>query len=153
MTTASSAMARSHSVSKGQRRPRRASAGSGLPAGRALCARLAELIVDEADGANNRFEVAAALNREIQAALAGGGDGPFWGHPAGHAYLHLTPKRPRPFPAVPNGRLVERTEREGMATTHWKMETDHASYLISIIQRIVWMNQPHAGGHECHIGV
>jgi len=58
-------------------------ADAGLPAGRALCARLDGLIRDEADGANNRFEVAGILNREIQAALGGGFDGPFWGHPSG----------------------------------------------------------------------
>jgi hypothetical protein len=58
-------------------------ADAGLPGGRALCARLAGLIRDEPDGANNRFEAAGILNREIQAAFGGGFDGPVWGHPAG----------------------------------------------------------------------
>jgi len=41
-------------------------AEAGLPAGRALCARLASLVRDEAHGANNRFEVAGLLNREAR---------------------------------------------------------------------------------------
>ena len=56
-------------------------AEAGLPAGRALCARLAAMVRDAPDGTNNRFEVAGLLNREIQATLAGEFDGPFWGHP------------------------------------------------------------------------
>ena len=84
-------------------------ADAGLPAGRALCARLDGLIRDAPDGANNRFEVAGTLNREIQAAFGGGFDGPFWGHPSGHEYADLSPTRPRPFPPrISDGRLVER---------------------------------------------
>ena len=99
-------------------------AGSGLPAGRALCARLAELIVDGADGANNRFEVAAALNREIQAACGGGFRGPFWGHPPGRRFPHLSPTRPRPFPAhISDGRLVERRLASRRIQSPWKLFT------------------------------
>ena len=43
---------------------------------RAMWALLAELVVDADDNANNRFEVAAELNRRI-----GTGPGPFWGCP------------------------------------------------------------------------
>lgn len=99
-------------------------AAAGLPVGRALCARLAALIRDEPDGSNNRFEVAGLLNREIQARLAGDFDGPFWGHPAGHAYLHLSPKRPRPFPLrIPDGRLVERRLGSRRIQSPWKLFT------------------------------
>ena len=102
-------------------------ADAGLPAGRALCARLAALIRDAPDGANNRFEVAGILNREIQAAFGGGFDGPFWGHPAGHEYPHLSPKRPRPFPSrIPNGRLVERRLGSRGIQSPWKLFTQGA---------------------------
>ena len=99
-------------------------AGAGLPAGRALCAKLDGLIRDEADGANNRFEVAGILNREIQAAFGGGFDGPFWGHPSGHEYAHLSPTRPRPFPPrISDGRLVERRLAARRIQSPWKLFT------------------------------
>jgi precorrin-8X/cobalt-precorrin-8 methylmutase len=95
-----------------------------LPAGRALCARLAAMITDAPDGANNRFEVAGALNREIQAAGGGGFRGPFWGHPPGRRFPHLSPTRPRPFPAsVSDGRLVERRLAARRIQSPWKLFT------------------------------
>lgn len=95
-----------------------------LPAGRALCARLAGLITDAADGANNRFAVAGALNREIQAACGGGFRGPFWGHPPGRRFPHLRPTRPRPFPAaVSDGRLIERRLASRGIQSPWKLFT------------------------------
>jgi hypothetical protein len=95
-----------------------------LPAGRALCARLATLIRDEADGANNRFEVAGVLNREIQDGCGGGFLGPFWGHPAGRHVPHLSPTRPRPFPAcISDGRLVERRLASRRIQSPWKLFT------------------------------
>jgi len=99
-------------------------ADAGLPSGRALCARLDGLIRDAVDGANNRFEVAGILNREIQVALGGGFDGPFWGHPAGHEYPHLQPTRPRPFPPrISDGRLVERGLAARRIQSPWKLFT------------------------------
>jgi hypothetical protein len=95
-----------------------------LPAGRALCARLAGLITDARDGVNNRFAVAGALNREIQAACGGGFRGPFWGHPPGRRFPHLSPTRPRPFPAaVSDGRLVERRLASRRIQSPWKLFT------------------------------
>jgi hypothetical protein len=99
-------------------------ADAGLPAGRALCARLYSLIRDAPDGANNRFEVAGILNREIQAAFGGGFDGPFWGHPSGHSYAHLSSTRPRPFPPrISDGRLVERRLAARHIQSPWKLFT------------------------------
>ncbi len=66
-------------------------AGSGLGCGRALARHLAARIEDGADGANNRFAVAAALNREL-----GAPPGPFWGCPRRQAGADLTEKKP-PF--------------------------------------------------------
>lgn len=60
---------------------------------RATWRRIAELIVDDEHNANNRFEVAAALNRAI-----GGGPGPFWGCPAGRRYDGLAPTKPSTLP-------------------------------------------------------
>ena len=97
-------------------------ADAGLLSGRALCARLDGLIRDEADGANNRFEVAGILNREIQAALGGGFDGPFWGHPSGREYPDLSPKRPRPFPPrISDGRLIDRRLAARRIQSPWKL--------------------------------
>ena len=100
-------------------------AGCGLPAGRALCERLAALITDEADGRNNRFAVAGLLNREIQAACGARFRGPFWGHPPGRRFPHLSPTRPRPFPDryVSDGRLAERRLAARRIQSPWKLFT------------------------------
>ena len=99
-------------------------ADAGLPSGRALCAKLDGLIRDEPNGANNRFEVAGILNHEIQAAFGGGFEGPFWGHPAGRAYPHLSATRPRPFPPrISDGRLVERRLAARRIQSPWKLYT------------------------------
>ncbi len=97
---------------------------AGLPAGRALCARLAALVRDEPDGTNNRFAVAGMLNREIQRALGTACAGPFWGHPTGRVYRDLAPTRPRPFPAgLPDGRLAERRYGARGIQSPWKLFT------------------------------
>jgi hypothetical protein len=62
--------------------------GSGLGGGRPAAARLAALIEDAADGANNRFDVAARLNW-----MLGRAPGPFWGCPAHRASLDLSDRR------------------------------------------------------------
>jgi hypothetical protein len=62
--------------------------GSGLAGGRAAAAHLAALIEDREDGANNRFEVAAHLNRAL-----GHAPGPFWGCPADRATRDLSDRR------------------------------------------------------------
>ena len=99
-------------------------AEAGLPTGRALCARLAALVRDEAQGTNNRFEVAGLLNRQIQAALGGGFGGPFWCHPSGRSYENLTRTCPVPFPPrIPAGRLVERRLRRRGIQSPWKLFT------------------------------
>jgi hypothetical protein len=62
--------------------------GSGLGGGRATAALLAALIEDAPDGANNRFEMAAYLNRKL-----GRAPGPFWGCPAARASADLSDRR------------------------------------------------------------
>ncbi len=66
--------------------PRGLAARLGLsgPPWAALWRTLAEQIEEGAKNANNRFEVAAALNRRV-----GSGPGPFWGCPEGAAGPHL----------------------------------------------------------------
>lgn len=58
--------------------------GGGDPPWRATWDVLGEAVRDDARNANNRFAVAAALNRRIA------GPGPFWGCPAAAAGAHLT---------------------------------------------------------------
>lgn len=79
--------------------------GAGEPGAgrwRAVAELLAGLVVDGDDNANNRFEVAAELNRRCGA--LGPDDGPFWGHPRWRVYPTLGPRRPttaaRPSPVV-----------------------------------------------------
>jgi hypothetical protein len=62
--------------------------GSGLGGGRSAAARLSALIEDGPDGANNRFQVAAHLNR-----MLGRAPGPFWGCPADRATSDLSDRR------------------------------------------------------------
>lgn len=66
-------------------------APSGVPAWRRMWAALEVAIVDDHRNRNNRFEVAAALNR-----AAGAGAGPFWGRPAATAIHGLDPTKPAP---------------------------------------------------------
>lgn len=49
---------------------------------------LSDVIVDQPDNANNRFDVAEALNRRCS-----GRAFPFWGHPHGRRYRYLQPKK------------------------------------------------------------
>jgi hypothetical protein len=62
----------------------RGSLGGGRPA----AARLAALVEDAPDGANNRFEVAARLNQD-----RGGAPGPYWGCPSHRAGGALSDRR------------------------------------------------------------
>ena len=73
---------------------------SGTP-WRAMWQALAELLVDGPANHNNRFEVAAALNRR-----AGPGPGPFWGCPPAAAGRHLRPTKP-PSPPLAEYRHTE----------------------------------------------
>lgn len=70
--------------------PRGAVRAAGLGQGWAdLWAHLAEHLVDDEHNRNNRWEVAAALNRRLGAPH-------FWGVPAARATAHLTVRRPTP---------------------------------------------------------
>lgn len=62
------------------------------------------LLVDDETNANNRFEVAAELNRRLAV-----GAGPFWGRPGAHEVPGLAMTKPRPFtPEVDEFRQCER---------------------------------------------
>lgn len=73
---------------------------AGEPAWRAWWDELAAAIVDDGANRNNRFEIAAELNRR------GGGSGPFWGRPRTRELPHLAATKPAAFP-VPEYRLAE----------------------------------------------
>ncbi len=73
----------------------------------ATAALLAELIVDGADNANNRFEVASTLNERITGSAA-----PFWGCPPSRRTATLEPTKPVGQPPLPEWRIVERLLRE-----------------------------------------
>ena len=70
---------------------------------------LTELIEDAEDNTNNRFAVAAELNRRLT-----GGPSPFWGCPAKHAGRFLTTTKP-PVP------LPERATEQRGAKPPWKL--------------------------------
>lgn len=70
---------------------------------------LATAVVDGADNHNNRYGVAAAMNRALALGPGGAADGPFWGHPHQHSYTDLGPKKPTDLPpSFPLWRQVER---------------------------------------------
>lgn len=58
------------------------------PAWRAIWDLLSDMVLDQPDNANNRFDVAEDLNRKIS-----GRAFPFWGHPHGRHYDFLQPKK------------------------------------------------------------
>jgi hypothetical protein len=95
-------------------------AGSGLGGGRSLASRLATLIDDRPDGANNRFAVAARLNDELN----GGQPGPFWGCPAHAECPTLTAKRSgrRGGPFTDSRRADARLLGRGIQSC-WKLYT------------------------------
>lgn len=64
-----------------------------LPTGRELCGLIADMVTDDASGANNRFEVAAELNRRI-CEQTGAQSGPFWGRPTERPIEGLPATRP-----------------------------------------------------------
>jgi precorrin-8X/cobalt-precorrin-8 methylmutase len=92
---------------------------TGMP-WRVMWDRLADMMRDGANNANNRFEVASELNRELT-----GEAFPFWGCPALAAgsmpYDHLTPQRKRPHGPndLPSHRLVD--QRVPTAQPVWKL--------------------------------
>ncbi len=60
---------------------------AGRPGWRALWDMIASRVSDDAENRSNRFEVAAALNRELELEH-------FWGHPPHHRYADLRPTKP-----------------------------------------------------------
>lgn len=67
----------------------------------AMWALLAERITDDTGNANNRFAVAAELNKRLT-----GGPAPFWGCPPSKASLHLGTTKPKPTEPPARGRLA-----------------------------------------------
>jgi len=86
------------------------------PAWRATWQELARLLADDAANANNRFELAASLNRRVSGAAY-----PFWGCPAGRDLPDLDARHHRLHPqaGLAERRLVELRART--AQTVWKL--------------------------------
>ncbi|MFN3144519.1 MAG: molybdopterin guanine dinucleotide synthesis [Paracoccaceae bacterium] len=76
---------------------------------------LALHVEDAPDNANNRFQVAAKVNRMFP------GTGPFWGCPPAHAGPDLTATKPGPEHGLPDRRHVETLVRS--AQPCWKLYT------------------------------
>ncbi|MSO77349.1 MAG: hypothetical protein EXQ87_10655 [Alphaproteobacteria bacterium] len=94
-------------------------AGSGMGGGRGLAARLSALIVDGADGANNRFAVAARLNHDLN----GGRPGPFWGCPDAAVQPTLTRRKSERQGEFSDHRLVDRRLIALGIQSCWKLYT------------------------------
>ncbi|HYF22262.1 MAG TPA: cobalamin biosynthesis protein CbiG [Caulobacteraceae bacterium] len=81
---------------------------------------LGQNVVDKPDNTNNRFQVAAKINRMITDEPR-----PFWGAPARQAQRWLSTTKPAPLGDVPEFRLTEeRTRKLGtkaMAKSVWQM--------------------------------
>jgi precorrin-8X/cobalt-precorrin-8 methylmutase len=86
------------------------------PPWRALWCELAGLLADDSANRNNRFALAADLNRRIS-----GEAYPFWGRPAAQSLPELDPRHHRRHPenGLAERRLVERRART--AQTVWKL--------------------------------
>lgn len=69
---------------------------------------ITEMVVDDERNANNRFEVAAALNERMT-----GGAAPFWGCPPARASSALRETKPPSFGPVDEWRIVEQRLRRG----------------------------------------
>jgi molybdopterin-guanine dinucleotide biosynthesis protein B len=81
---------------------------------------LEEQITDSPANLNNRFIVADAINRQF------GGQGPFWGHPNGQSFAHLSPRKRVDYAALG---LAERRQVEFLlprAQPVWKLFTTGA---------------------------
>ena len=93
-----------------------------LPVGRDLCRMLAERVTDDPSGVNNRFEVADALNREIESRT--GFAGPFWGRPRELTSLRALPERrpdrPTGFSQHRACELVAQRETKSRPQSAWK---------------------------------
>lgn len=72
---------------------------------------LAALVKDGADNKNTRFAAAERLNSMISGMAA-----PFWGHPWGHAYKMLAPRKP--VAGLPEFRLAEQRAK---AKSVWQL--------------------------------
>ncbi len=90
---------------------------TGMSKAQAVWAWLADRIVDGPDNANNRFDVAAAINRSF------GKGGPFWGCPAGKASGTLHPRKQVDYPGLglPERRAVEQIVPRAQPV--WKLFT------------------------------
>jgi precorrin-8X/cobalt-precorrin-8 methylmutase len=88
----------------------------GRPDWRGVWNRLARLVEDRPDNANNRFALAARLNAEIS-----GGAFPFWGCPPGAETATLSRTRPAAIGDLPERRLVEARARRTQPA--WKLFT------------------------------
>ncbi|EKD59509.1 MAG: hypothetical protein ACD_54C01314G0003 [uncultured bacterium] len=98
---------------------------TGQPQARAVWAWLAARLQDDARNRNNRFEVAAEINRLFGSSLIRGG--PFWGRPAGLALPDLPARKTIDYLSLG---LMERREVERLvprAQAVWKLYTTGAA--------------------------
>lgn len=86
----------------------------------ALWSFLAKDVVDKADNSNNRFQVAAKMNRLMTDEAR-----PFWGCPAKQAQRWLQPTKAAPSPDIPEFRATELAARakgpKSQAKSVWQM--------------------------------
>ncbi len=72
-------------------------------------------IVDAADNANNRYEVADAINARFP------GAGPFWGHPQGRSFANLTMRDTRQAHGVTEDLRMTERRAEGRPQSAFKL--------------------------------
>ena len=119
-----------------------------LPVGRALAQWLSHAIRDESNGANNRFEIAAALNRQIKAELDVA-HGPFWACPPSAAGPDLSPTRPTDRPISEWRRIEDLLRGQGHRPhSSWKLYTTGAvgsQTLLGLAAVGRWLEDPALG--------
>lgn len=118
---------------------------------------LSRLIHDDGANRNNRFEVAAELNRRCTDGYAG----PFWGHPHGRSYEHLSPRSPQsgyPVPTIRGAHLdrlraTDRREKGNGIQPVWKLYGP-ASVGSQALLGIPWVHSlRRAPALERHLGI
>jgi precorrin-8X/cobalt-precorrin-8 methylmutase len=109
---------------------------------------LARFVADSDENSSNRFDVAAYLNHRL-----GGGPGPFWGLPAGRAYVALGAGKPFSFPfrGLPERRLSEL--RVPRAQPVWKIAYPGSvgSQALTGIPRALWLRDHPALRHHTRV--
>ncbi|MEO1585442.1 MAG: hypothetical protein AAFR96_12840 [Planctomycetota bacterium] len=123
-----------------------------LPTGRGLCSLFDARLTDQPNDHNDRFELAAELNRDISERVSG--PGPFWGCPAANASEFLSTKKPE-TPSIPEYRMIDAhlRSRGERPQSPWKLAYAGSvgSQVFTGLKAVHQITQHPALAHRCKI--